>query len=93
MMLEKTDKPAFLDTAGWVCYKNGDYKKAIHVLSTVIESAPETLVYQYHLGMAYLKAGDKAAARQYLAKAVAGDTRYDGIDEARETLKSVGSSQ
>lgn len=87
--LEKTSQPAFLDTAAWVYYRKGDYDKAARILEEVVGKAPGVPVFQYHLGMVYLKQGDKAAARKYLTKATDGDYAYQGIEEARATLKSM----
>ncbi len=87
--LEKTNQPAFLDTAGWVYYRKGDYNKAVEIFSGVIEKAPKVPVFQYHLGMAYYKQGNKEAAREHLGKATEGDYAYQGVEEARATLKSL----
>ena len=87
--LEKTNQPAFLDTAGWVYYRQGDYDKAVKIFKGVVEKAPKVPVFQYHLGMAYFKQGNKAAAREHLSKATNGDYTYQGIEEARTTLKSL----
>jgi tetratricopeptide (TPR) repeat protein len=87
--LEKTNQPAFLDTAGWVYYRKGDYDKAAEILKGVVEKAPKVPVFQYHLGMVYYKQGNKAAAREHLTKATDGDYDYQGVEEARATLKSL----
>lgn len=87
--LEKTRQPAFRDTAGWVYYRRGDYDKAVEILKGVVEKAPQVPVFQYHLGMAYLKQGDKAAARAHLGKAVGEKATYPGIDEARKALAGL----
>lgn len=87
--LEKTNQPAFLDTAAWVYYRKGDYDKAAEILSGVVEKAPKVPVFQYHLGMVLYKQGKKDAAREHLTKATDGDFTYQGIEEARATLKSL----
>ncbi len=87
--LEKTSQPAFLDTAGWVYYRKGDYDKAAEILKGVVEKAPQVPVFQYHLGMTYFKLGDKAAASEHLTRATDTETAYEGIDEARATLKML----
>lgn len=87
--LEKTSQPAFLDTAGWVYYRLGDYGKAIDILKRVVEKAPEVPVFRYHLGMAYFKKGDNDAARKHLNKAVTENAAYDGIEQARATLEGL----
>jgi len=87
--LEKTNQPAFLDTAGWVYYRSGDYNKAAEILKNVVEKAPKVPVFQYHLGMVYYKQGNKDAAREHLSKATEGEYNYQGVEEARATLKSM----
>jgi tetratricopeptide (TPR) repeat protein len=87
--LEKTEQPAFLDTAGWIYYRKGDYDKAAEILKGVVEQSPEVPVFQYHLGMAYLKLGDKAAASEHLTRATDGEFSYEGIEEARAALKDL----
>jgi tetratricopeptide (TPR) repeat protein len=87
--LEKTEQPAFLDTAGWIYYRKGDYDKAAGILKGVVEQSPEVPVFQYHLGMAYLKLGDKAAASEHLTRATDGEFSYEGIEEARAALKDL----
>jgi len=87
--LEKTSQPAFLDTAGWVYYRKGDYDKALSILKRVVEEAPQVPVFRYHLGMTYFQKGDKAAAGDHLAKATDGDYDYQGVEEARATLESL----
>ena len=89
MKLEKTDQPAFRDTAAWVYYRQGDYGKARKILEDVVAKAPDVPVFRYHLGMACLKTGDAQAAREHLTLATDGDYRYQGVDEARETLNSL----
>jgi len=87
--LENTNQPAFLDTAGWVYYRKGDFDKALKILKRVVEEAPQVPVFQYHLGMTYFQKGDKTAARDHLTRATQGDYQYDGIEEARTTLESL----
>ena len=87
--LEKTEQPAFLDTAGWIYYRKGDYARAAEILKGVVEKAPEVPVFQYHLGMVYLKLGDKTAASEHLTRATDGEFSYEGIEGARAALKDL----
>jgi tetratricopeptide (TPR) repeat protein len=87
--LEKTEQPAFMDTAGWVYYRKGEFARAADILKGVVEQAPQVPVFQYHLGMAYLKLGDKAAAIEHLTRATDGDFSYQGVEEARAALKDL----
>jgi Tfp pilus assembly protein PilF len=54
-----------------------------------VEKDPGEPAFQYHLGMAYFKQGDKIAAREHLSKAIEGEASYDGVEEARSTLESL----
>ncbi len=87
--LAATDQPALLDTLGWVHYRLGEYTEAVKVLTGVVEKAPDVPVFNYHLGMAYLKQGNKQAARDYLSKAVGEKYNYTGVDEARKALAEL----
>jgi tetratricopeptide (TPR) repeat protein len=87
--LAETNQPALLDTLAWVHYRMGEYSEAIDVLSKVVDKAPNVAVFNYHLGMAYYKQGNKKHAREYLSKAVAEKYDYDGVEEARETLSKL----
>jgi predicted Zn-dependent protease len=85
----KSPNPAFLDTYGWVLYSRGKYAEAVPVLAAAVAKAPQAQVLQYHLGMAQLKLGDRAAARTSLEAAVKGKASYPGVEEARATLASL----
>ncbi|MFZ5619796.1 MAG: tetratricopeptide repeat protein [Pseudomonadota bacterium] len=86
--LEPVQRAPIQDTVGWVYYRAGDYAKAVEVLEGVVSSAPDVGIFQYHLGMAYAKAGDKSKARNALSAALElGD--FPGADEARRTLEGL----
>lgn len=83
--------PDLLDTAGWVRLKLGDVTTALPVLEDAAHRAPLSAIVQYHLGMAQLQAGQRAAARASLESAVAARNHFDGWDDARATLARLGS--
>ncbi len=88
--LEKAENPAMLDTLGWAYYRAGKYPEAVSVLERVVAKAGQFPVFRYHLGMAYLRAGNTVGAKQELQKAVdkvQGD--YPGLAEARTTLAKL----
>lgn len=88
--LAGTDNPAMLDTLGWAHYRAGQYTEAISILERVVAKAGQFAVFRYHLGMAYLRAGNEVGARQQLVEAVEkanGD--YPGLAEARATLEKL----
>ena len=57
--LEKDpDNGAYLDSLGWIYYKQGKTKKAIKQLKKAISLEPDSWEIQDHLGDAYLKDGN-----------------------------------
>ncbi len=87
--LEATDQPVFLDTVGWIYYKSGDSKKAVELLTKVVEKAADINVFNYHLGMAYKLAGDNANAKIYLAKSLADKRPFKQKKLAEAALKDL----
>lgn len=86
---ESSQQPVFRDTLGWVYFRSGETDKAIPILEKVVSQSPQVAIFHYHLGMAYHKKGDLAAAKTHLTKAVAGKGEYSGIEEARTTLAGI----
>ncbi len=89
--LANSENPSFLDTRGWVLYRNGDYVQARDLLQRALTAAPDNPQLNYHYGMVLARLGETARAREALTKAVDGDAAYPGVDEARLTLASLGS--
>jgi predicted Zn-dependent protease len=81
--------PLFLDTLGWVYVKLGQANDAIRLLKPVVEKAPDEPEVNYHLGMAYHRAGDMGQAKIYLAKALDSGRPFSGVDETRATLAQI----
>lgn len=88
-VIDHIQHPAFQDTVGWVYLKSNRVQDAIQVLKKVVASAPEVAIFQYHLGMAYQKAGDKVNAKTHLEKAVSSDQPFSGKDDAAQLLKTL----
>ena len=80
------DQPAVNDTLGWVYYKKDRAEQAIAPLRESVAKDPRNPVYQYHLGLAYAKAGEKPKAREALEQALKLDKDFDGADDARRVL-------
>lgn len=88
--LSKTDNPAMLDTLGWAHYRVGEYAEAVGVLERVVAKAGQFPIFRYHLGMAYLGAGNPVGAKQELRQAVEkAEGDYPGLSEARSTLEKL----
>jgi uncharacterized protein HemY len=66
------DSPAVQDTLGWVYYRNGVYQSAIGYLKSAV-GKQATPLRKYHLGMAYLKSGDRDQGQRLLTAALSAD--------------------
>jgi Flp pilus assembly protein TadD len=83
------DDPSISDTLGWILYQRGVYQQALGHLRASAEKLPKNAEVRYHLGMAYLRAGDSAAARRELTEALALSGSFPGAGEAREALAGI----
>lgn len=84
------DAPEVNDTLGWIYYKKNVPGLAIPVLQSAVLAQPATPEFHYHLGLAYLKSGDKEKAKQSLQQALKLKGDFDGAQEARRTLQTIG---
>jgi len=87
--LKKSKNPAYLDTLGWVYYRNSEFDIALSYLKRAVKKLPNQPLLQYHLGMAYYTAGNIALAEQNLKSAVASGRNFTGKAEAEQTLKMI----
>ena len=83
------DQPAVNDTLGWVYYKKNLAPTAIPLLQASVDRDPRDPIYQYHLGLAYAKSGDKARARQCLEQALRLAPDFSGSAEAKRALATL----
>lgn len=81
--------PALLDTYGWVRLRRGELSEALPALEKAAQEAPASTPILYHLGMAYLRAGQHAKARMSLESALAGGSSFSGAQEARLALAQL----
>lgn len=63
------NNPIYLDTLGWIYYRQGRYQQAVQLLEQAVQDAPQEPELRYHLGMAYWKRGRLPEARVELRKA------------------------
>jgi tetratricopeptide (TPR) repeat protein len=75
--------PLLLDTLGWVLVRQTNFDDAVILLERSASTAPNNQQIQYHYGVALQGKGLKAKAKEALAKAVAGQPSYRGMDDAR----------
>ena len=72
-------------------YKKNLAALAIPPFKVSMEKNPGNPVYHYHLGLAYASAGDAVRARQSLTRALELKPDFDGAQDARKVLQSLGS--
>ncbi len=91
--LRGSDVPAFADTYGWIAFRRGDMEEALSHLERAAPGLPGDALAQYHLAMAWDKAGKTEEARRQFALAieVAGpESTLPQIAEARTRLAALG---
>jgi tetratricopeptide (TPR) repeat protein len=90
---ESSPNPAYLDTLGWAYYRLGEHEQAIFFLERAATGARRVPVLRYHLGMAYLAANNRYAARRELHEAITlSKTEFTGYDEAQNVLAKLQES-
>ena len=82
------NRPEYRDTLGWVLYRKSLYASAVTVLESVAHSGNARS--RYHLGMAYLKAGDPERGRAALQAAL---KRDPGLPEAKVAREMLGQTK
>jgi Flp pilus assembly protein TadD len=87
---EPPEHPEFNDTLAWVYLKKQLPSLAIPPLRVAVEKDPGNPSFHYHLGLAYVQSGDKAAARQELERALKLKADFEGSEDARKILKTLG---
>lgn len=88
--LAETREPVYLDTIGWIHYKMDNIPQAISYLQAAVKSNPNIHEFHYHLGMAYMKKGDKEKAKEHLEQATENDNaNYFGAEEALATFNAL----
>jgi tetratricopeptide (TPR) repeat protein len=76
-------------TLGFIYYKKDLVSLAIRTFKLSAENDPGNALYQYHLGLAYAKAGETTNAKQSLSRALAVKSDFAGAQEARDLLRSL----
>ena len=59
------------------------------MLEKAVTAAPDTAIFNYHMGMVLYKSGEKAAARERLGKSLERGDDFSGRDVAEATLKEL----
>jgi len=85
------DDPIVNDALGWLYYKQGEYLSAIPAFEKAAQKHPQVAEFQFHLGMAYLGAGQPAAAHTTLQTALRLGLSADDASTAQAALQKTGS--
>jgi tetratricopeptide (TPR) repeat protein len=83
------ERPAYCDTLGWALYHKGLYSSAIPYLQRA-SANPQSVVWKYHLAMAYARAGDLKRGRTTLEAAL---KLAPNLPEARMAEQMMGASR
>ena len=86
--IESVDKPAFLDTRGWLELRRGNVAGANALLKRTVDSGIPAPIFQYHYAEALIASGDAAGARSYAQAALAGASGSEAwVARARALLQ------
>jgi len=88
---EQPDDPGVNDTLGWIYYKQGLYRSAVPPLEVAVSRNPQVAKFQFHLGMAYLAAGQTAQAHTSLQTALQSGLTGEDARSAQDALQKTGS--
>ena len=77
------------DTLGWIYYKKNMMPQAITALRDSIDRSPKNPLFHYHLGLAYIRSGDRSKAKTTLEEALRLGANFPGADDARKQLSTL----
>lgn len=83
------DSPSVSDTLAWAYYHNGATSQAIALLEDALKKRPNSATYHYHLGMSYLKSGDKRRAKEHLARMLELEPGHPSAKDARSMIQQL----
>ena len=83
------NRPEVNDTLGWVYYKKDLATLALPALREAVDKDPSNPTYQYHLGLAYAKTGDRQKAKEALQRALAIKADFSGAEDAKKVLETL----
>jgi len=83
------EKPAVMDTLGWILVEQNDLARGLPILLRASALAPQARDIRLHVAQGLVKSGDKAAARKELEVITKTDMRFAQADEVRDLLKKI----
>jgi tetratricopeptide (TPR) repeat protein len=85
----KPDDPEICDTLGWIYVRKNTLALAVQQLQKSVALLPRNPEYSYHLGVAYLQAGEKAKAKKFLEATLQAEPDSSFAPDARKMLVSL----
>lgn len=83
------DDPDVSDTLGWVYVRKGLGRLGVPHLEQSVYKDPRNPLYQFHLGLAYLDAGERTKAKSALEQALRLNENFEGATEAKKALATL----
>ncbi len=84
------DSPSTADTLAWAYIMKGIYGSAIDLLLKALTQTPDNPTYHYHLGVAYQRSGNAAAAATQFRQVLKLDPGYVKGQEIHKQLADLG---
>ena len=81
--------PNVSDTLAWILVKKKDYDGAIRLLRNSVQRDPQNASYNYHIGVAYYRNGQKHEAEQALQTALKLDPNSGSAHDAKQILEAL----
>lgn len=85
------DNPNTADTLGWAFYHKHVYTSAINLFKEAVKKEPDSELFNYHLGLAYAKAGQAGMARQQLDRLVKIKPDSPDVEELKRAVAEAKS--
>jgi putative PEP-CTERM system TPR-repeat lipoprotein len=82
------DTPEITDTLGWIYYKKNLPQQAIPQFERSVSKEPGNATFHYHLGLAYLQAGDADRGRASLRRALSAGADAGTAAEIKRLLSA-----
>ena len=86
---QSPDDPDVIDTLGFVLYKRGLAALAIPILQESVQADPDSVLYRYHLALAYVANEDESRATGELGRVIARGGDLPEVTEARRLLATL----
>jgi len=78
------------DTLGWIYVRKNMASRGVEQLEACTRKMPKDALFQYHLGIAYMKTGKYDKATQSLKQALSLEPDFEGAADARKALTTMG---